>query len=275
MYRRSLNVSENSENSKVRRRNSIFLTSNPLSKDSNENEFIKLENFEKGKVKKRCSTDFFITYEESNFLKDLETLEDNKNELISKKMRRLKKEDCIDLSEKIPNRNCILKSKIRRLNSIDKISEFQIIDQCKSIEFANKKSFSIENEKCDNNQIKSMSKSSNRSIFVMKNNNCIKYIDKRLTVTLFLINISFMVMTMPAVILQIFFSKSNIIYWDMVKHFQNEESLKEEEYLYYYNLLKAISELLQYLNHSTNFIFYCLSGKTFRDEVKEFLKSIF
>lgn len=36
------------------------------------------------------------------------------------------------------------------------------------------------------------------------------------------------------------------------------------------DLLHAIAELLQYLNHGSNFIFYSLSGKTFRNETKRF-----
>ena len=34
-------------------------------------------------------------------------------------------------------------------------------------------------------------------------------------------------------------------------------------------LMHAIAELLQYINHGTNFFFYILSGKTFRNEIKK------
>lgn len=37
------------------------------------------------------------------------------------------------------------------------------------------------------------------------------------------------------------------------------------------DLIKCIAELLQYLNHSTNFFLYSLSGKTFRNETKAFI----
>ena len=40
----------------------------------------------------------------------------------------------------------------------------------------------------------------------------------------------------------------------------------------YFILFKTVSELLQYLSHSVNFLLYCISGKSLREEVKRFLK---
>jgi hypothetical protein len=34
------------------------------------------------------------------------------------------------------------------------------------------------------------------------------------------------------------------------------------------NLFKAFAEILQYLNHTLNFVFYCISGRVFRTEAK-------
>lgn len=45
----------------------------------------------------------------------------------------------------------------------------------------------------------------------------------------------------------------------------------DEKMLAKVDLIKCIAELLQYLNHSTNFFLYSLSGKTFRNETKAFI----
>ena len=68
-----------------------------------------------------------------------------------------------------------------------------------------------------------------------------------ITVKLLLITISFMFMTMPNGILKIIEKR-------------NEE-----------NLLKQFAEILQYLNHCLNFLFYCISGRIFREEAKRLL----
>ena len=41
------------------------------------------------------------------------------------------------------------------------------------------------------------------------------------------------------------------------------------------NLLYAIAEVLQYLNHGSSFFLYSLSGEMFRNETKEFFIDIF
>ena len=41
------------------------------------------------------------------------------------------------------------------------------------------------------------------------------------------------------------------------------------------DLLHAIAELLQYLNHGSNFILYSMSGSSFRNETIEFFLTIF
>lgn len=46
----------------------------------------------------------------------------------------------------------------------------------------------------------------------------------------------------------------------------------DQELLAKIDLIKAIAELLQYLNHSSNFFLYSFSGKTFRNESKSFIR---
>jgi hypothetical protein len=105
----------------------------------------------------------------------------------------------------------------------------------------------------------------------------IKFIDKRLTITLFLVSISFFMMTMPMVVLQIIEAEYFFKIVDL--KFQNDTLLynhifKLNQEIYYFDLLKSIAELLQYLNHSINFILYVISGKTFRNETKTFLSRL-
>jgi hypothetical protein len=97
-----------------------------------------------------------------------------------------------------------------------------------------------------------------------------------LTITLFLINTSFCIMSCPIVILQIFFtnSENNIVSFvsennssDYLKHYEDEIEIFYNKF----DILKTIAELLQYSNHSLNFFLYCLSGETFRKETIEFL----
>jgi hypothetical protein len=81
---------------------------------------------------------------------------------------------------------------------------------------------------------------------------------------MFLINISFFVLTMPIVILHLIYSL-NINYKLGITWF-NEHS---------FELVKSICELLQSLNHSTNFILYCLTGVTFRKEAKTLMLNMY
>jgi hypothetical protein len=105
----------------------------------------------------------------------------------------------------------------------------------------------------------------------------IRFIDKRLTITLFLVSISFFMMTMPMVVLQIIEAEYFFQIADL--KFQNDtliynHILKLNQEIDYFDLLKSIAELLQYLNHSINFILYVISGKTFRNETKKFLSRL-
>jgi hypothetical protein len=103
--------------------------------------------------------------------------------------------------------------------------------------------------------------------------------NKRLTMTILFINISFCLLTMPIVILQILnqidinTQISNLKSRNNTKKFENtEDEILNENY---FNMIKALFELLQYINHSINFFLYCLCGKTFRNETKQLLSSIF
>ncbi len=81
----------------------------------------------------------------------------------------------------------------------------------------------------------------------------LKSINRRLTLTVLFINISFCILSSPMVILQ-------IVQLNREDAFDiNNKSL---------DLFLAIAEILQYFNHTTNFFFYCLSATNFREEAK-------
>ena len=86
----------------------------------------------------------------------------------------------------------------------------------------------------------------------------LKRINKRLTLMVLFINISFCILSMPMVILQI------------VQLNRDEVFNKANENV---DLVLAIAEIFQYLNHTTNFFFYCLSTSNFRNEAKSFFTS--
>jgi hypothetical protein len=111
-----------------------------------------------------------------------------------------------------------------------------------------------------------------------------KNVNKRLTVMMLLINISFCLMSMPIVISQI---KYQLDYKDNEAKLKGLSYLQEETSEFYsefehdienyyeiFDFFKSIAEILQYLNHSINFFLYCLSGKTFRKETKNFLSKL-
>ena len=102
--------------------------------------------------------------------------------------------------------------------------------------------------------------------------NKIKISNKKLTVMMFFINISFCIMSMPIVILQIYYdTKRNEIFEQISTNRTDSKYIQN-----FYNnidLLKAIAEILQYLNHSINFFLYIFSGKTFREETIDYLKT--
>ena len=124
-----------------------------------------------------------------------------------------------------------------------------------------------------------------------------KLLSHRLFLMLITINISFCVLSMPMTILQIFYywyirhqgvdaSNSSVIGQRLennnnnhnnnnnnnstfvIEHINELNSLGETNDLV--DLLHALAELLQFINHGSNFIFYSLSGRTFRNETKQF-----
>ena len=104
------------------------------------------------------------------------------------------------------------------------------------------------------------------------------------------INISFCVFSMPIAILQIVYysdiygsasesvrsfianNQSNQNASGFYEYPNNYEDKANDQMLY---LLHSIAELLQYLNHGSNFIFYSMSGKTFRNQTKSFFYAKF
>ena len=86
------------------------------------------------------------------------------------------------------------------------------------------------------------------------------------------INISFCLLSMPMSILQIFYynNPSNLAL-DSKAMASKEEKEHSESLLDIIDLLHAIAEFLQFVNHSSNFFLYSLSGKTFRNQTKRFI----
>jgi hypothetical protein len=134
----------------------------------------------------------------------------------------------------------------------------------------------------DNTQVcfsnkKSLAEFKKMSIsFLQEQDQHCKTTKTHLTITLFLINTSFCIMSCPIVILQIFHSNSenNIVSFDSENNSSDYLKHYEDELENFYNkfdIIKTIAELLQYSNHSLNFFLYCLSGETFRKETLEFL----
>ncbi len=75
-------------------------------------------------------------------------------------------------------------------------------------------------------------------------------------------------------ILQIVYYKYvNSLTVDTLKYFTDEtdENQNRETLLDVIDLLHAIAEFLQFVNHSSNFFLYSLSGKTFRNQTKRFI----
>jgi hypothetical protein len=122
-----------------------------------------------------------------------------------------------------------------------------------------------------------------------------KIISKRQIITLITINVSFCILSMPMVILQIVYylhvnsritestQLTNLVYMieqemtestnsDSLLFNQQEKSKNMDELV---DLMHAVAELLQYLNHGSNFILYVLSGNTFRKETKSIFNSFF
>ena len=115
---------------------------------------------------------------------------------------------------------------------------------------------------------------SEESVKLMFRNNRLKlnnnrFKKTRLIVMLFTTNIFFCLLSMPMSFLQIFYYR--YVTLDSNKMYVDEK----EDYLDIIDLLHTVAELLQFLNHSTNFILYSLSGKTFRNETKRYFRNIF
>ena len=90
--------------------------------------------------------------------------------------------------------------------------------------------------------------------------------------TILLITISFCILTMPIAIFE-------ILNENYIKKFSKLTIFAK--YLFYddfeekFNRLKSLFQLLQYINHSINFLLYCVSGRTFRQEAKIYFKNRF
>ena len=77
-----------------------------------------------------------------------------------------------------------------------------------------------------------------------------KGIGKRLIIIIFLLNFLFFILSMPIATLELI---------STFPHVQIDSSLK------------AIAEILQYINHCSNFFCNCISGDKYRKEAKSFI----
>ena len=102
----------------------------------------------------------------------------------------------------------------------------------------------------------------------------------RFTLMMILVNVSFCIMTMPIMGLQI---KQQFDYENEAKTFDLSFTLNNQNNTFQQDMknfgrldqLKAIAEILQYMNHGINFLLYCISGHTFRKETKIYLSECF
>ena len=90
----------------------------------------------------------------------------------------------------------------------------------------------------------------------------IKTNNQKISLILISINLSYLIFSMPIVLLQ-------IIYFIINKNLEINRKLQ-----LYIDMAKSIAELLQYFNHSTNFILYCIHDKIFRNRVFNFLNRV-
>ena len=97
-----------------------------------------------------------------------------------------------------------------------------------------------------------------------------KHGNRRMTLMIFFINTSFCVLTLPIVTLQIIYQAQ--VNYKTAFFINNNSSeintIDENMEENFFNFLKSVCELFQYLNHGINFILYCLIGKTFRRATK-------
>ena len=95
----------------------------------------------------------------------------------------------------------------------------------------------------------------------------------RLTILLLFVSCSFLVLTLPAVVLNLIMSKklkSGSLIPPLSQHYSSiSESIQSADTTLYYTLTR----LLMIVNHSINFILYCVLGKRFRRDLKQLFVS--
>jgi len=121
----------------------------------------------------------------------------------------------------------------------------------------------------------------------VKNQSATKKMSRRLIAMIFITNISFCLFSMPMAILQIIYryrsDYSSSFYTNLSSSNSNETinefvvsrnfSVRENNAIN--EMLHSIAELLQFLNHGSNFFLYSLSGQTFRKETKDMFICIY
>lgn len=99
------------------------------------------------------------------------------------------------------------------------------------------------------------SKKTNASILVRNSKNSMLAAEKRISIILILISLSFLLLTVPVFIME------NLD----ISYYNNPHS----------EIVLAVAYALMYLNHVINFFFYCSLGPNFRNEVKKLFPCIF
>lgn len=79
---------------------------------------------------------------------------------------------------------------------------------------------------------------------------------KRITITLLAVSFTFLITTLPMNLVLIYTSSVDTIDQDDDATFAKRQ------------LIGSVAEMLMYVNHSVNFILYCMTGKKFRDQFK-------
>uniref|UniRef100_A0A1I8IVR5 G_PROTEIN_RECEP_F1_2 domain-containing protein n=1 Tax=Macrostomum lignano TaxID=282301 RepID=A0A1I8IVR5_9PLAT len=87
----------------------------------------------------------------------------------------------------------------------------------------------------------------------------------QVTVMLLLVSCFFIVTSLPITVLKVLSSLSSVI---------DSTANNNREFYSRYQLIQACAELLMYLNHSSNFFFYCLAAKKFRNDLYSRLRSL-
>ncbi|CAF0774904.1 unnamed protein product [Brachionus calyciflorus] len=178
-----------------------------------------------------------------------------------------------DDSLKLNEEKFLLKSNLKwRTNVLNSYENSIEVNRVSHVRFESTNDYLLSATSKKNNKIK------NLNLFYSA-----RKLNRRIALMLLSLNVSFLIFSMPMVVLQIiYYSLSPSLDSGHEPIVNSNETMitisdlpVNESVIAKFDLIKAIAELLQYLNHSTNFFLYSVSGKTFRQETKKFFLSKF